>query len=263
MTFEEFKEQAVAPEYCNTSVIYMVEELCLKEPYKEALKCDQFWLTINRRLLYTDKNQAEEKMRQLITKQETNSPLYAVYIYELPTDKDISPEQFQRVWVYDRHGNLNGQSFATEIVDDINHPSAKFRGRESRSIRFKPGDIVEVYNTEYHYCKHGIVVKCPPSIEECYELRKQAVNDCETEGISQVYADDNYSLYAVDDCYEILTNSGYNMLNPRTWHVFPVSRPFPRRLREELQNHYKESLIRKSKNSAEGSCSFEELMEML
>lgn len=265
MTYEEFKELASNPVYPDHNCIYRIDAVCIEVPVKEIIEQDSFKLRLEKRLFYNDKGAAEESIRRLSEYQTLNSKLYAVYLYEIPLEKDTSNNQYQKVWVYDRLGNLIDQSYSTEIIDDLEHPSAKFRGRERSIIKFKPGDIVEVCLRSFNsiHINRGIVVACPLTIEECWGIFKQTEKCCLAEGLPAERADANYWLYAIDDCYKVLLrNSIHNAVSPRSWNVFPVTYPFTNSLREELQNRYKEHYS-KEKNNDRGNCSFQELMDML
>ncbi|MDE7420960.1 MAG: hypothetical protein K2N35_12205 [Muribaculaceae bacterium] len=87
------------------------------------------------------------------------TPIFAIFLYELPINKDVSNNQFQMVWSYDRLGNMIDHSYSTEVIEDIDHSSAKYRGREKESIRFKPGEIVEIYEFQ-DPCLSGSAKNC-------------------------------------------------------------------------------------------------------
>lgn len=95
------------------------------------------------------------KVKQIGIANSHNTSVYAIYLYELPGDKDVANDQFQRVWSYDRFGCLISQSYATEVIDDIDHASAKYKGRGKESIEFKPGEILFLLDSEKLGCVSG------------------------------------------------------------------------------------------------------------
>lgn len=264
MKFEEFKELALKPEYPENECIYRVDVLSVKDPLKEIFEKKYFRVEIAQRFFYLDKEAAESKVKQIGTSNSYNTRIYAMYIYELPINKDVSSDQFQRVWSYDRFGSLVSHSYATEVIDDIEHPSAKYRGRDKEAIRFRPGDIVEVYNREHEVIARGIVVKTPLSIEECWEKLEQVRNECVAEGLPPESVSDNYWVYAIDDGYFLIFPDQFpSSITTRSWDVFPVVYPIANSLREEIYKEYAEYVSNHSIKDKKGNCSFQELMDML
>lgn len=264
MKFEEFKKLALKPEYPENECIYRVDVLSVKDPLKEIFEENHFKVDISPRFLYLDKEAAEMKVKQIGISNSYNTRIYAIYMYELPINKDVSSNQFQRVWSYDRFGSLVSRSYATEVIDDIDHPSAKYRGRDKEAIRFKPGDIVEVYDREHGVITRGIVAKTPLSIEECWGKLKQVKKECVAEGLPPESASDNYWVSAIDDGYLVLLTTHLpSSLTPRSWDVFPITFPVPHILREKLNEEYYEYISNHGIKDKKGNCNFQELMDML
>ena len=264
MKFEEFKELALKPEYPENECIYRVDVLSVEDPLKEIFEKNYFSVEIAVRYFYLDKEAAEMKVKQIGTLNSHTTRIYAMYIYELPINKDVSYDQFQRVWSYDRFGCLVSHSYATEVIDDIEHPSAKYRGRDKEAIRFKPGDIVEVYDRKHEVIVRGIVVKTPLTIEECWEKLEQVRNECIAEGLPPESVYDNYWEYAIDDGYLVLfTTYLASSLTPRSWDVFPITFPVPNILCEKLNEEYYKYNSNHSIKDKKGTCNFQELMDML
>ena len=103
MKFEEFKELALKPEYPENECIYRVDVLSIEDPLKEIFEKNHFSVEIDQRFFYLDKEAAEIKVKQIGIFNSYNTDIYAIYMYELPINKDVSSDQFQRVWSYDRH----------------------------------------------------------------------------------------------------------------------------------------------------------------
>ena len=264
MKFEEFKKLALKPEYPENECIYRVDVLSVEDPLKEIFENHYFRVEIDQRFFYLNTEAAEMKVKQIGTSNFYNTRIYAIYIYELPIHKDVSSDQFQRVWSYDRFGCLVSHSYATEVIDDIEHPSAIYRGRDKEAIRFKPGDIVEVYDRQHEEIVRGIVVKTPLSIEECWVKLKQEKKESVAEGLPPKSAYDNYWVSAIDDSYLVLfTNHIPPSLTPRSYDVFPIAFPVPNTLREKLNEEYYKYTSNHSIKDKKGNCSFQEPMDML
>lgn len=162
MTFEEFKKQALNPDYPENECIYRVDVLSVKDPLKDIFEENHFKAMVSQRFLYLNKEAAEMKVKQIGSANSHNTSIFAIYLYELPRNKDVANDQFQRVWSYDRFGCLICLSYATEVIDDIDHPSAKYKGRGKESIEFEPGEIVEVYDRKNGVIARGMVANSPP-----------------------------------------------------------------------------------------------------
>lgn len=264
MNFEEFKKQALNPEYPENECIYRVDVLSVEDPLKDIFEESYFKVVVSQRFLYLDKEAAEMKVKQIGTANSHNTSVFAIYLYELPIGKDVVNNQFQRVWSYNRFGCLISQSYATEVIDDIDHPSAKYKGRGKESIECKPGEIVEVYDRKNGCIVRGIVANSPLTIEECWKKFKLEEKKCIAEGLPAESANENYRVYALDDSYLVLlTQYFHSSLTPRNWDVFPVAFPLPHRLREELYQEYEEYSSEQNEEKDMENCSFQELLDML
>ena len=241
MTFEEFKKLALNPPYIEQESVYRVDVHCYKKSLEEREPDGtQLEVRCTQSFVYTDLNSAQCKLKQIIGDEELIDTLYAVYIYQLPIGKDISNDLYQRLWVYDRLGNPNGQSRCTTILEDLNHPSSKFRGHEAYSIRLKPGAIVEVYDRESGIVSLATVIKCPMTVEQCWKERDFVEMSCIVDGLGVEATDDNYWLYANSDCYEVINGPDYenNRLNPRTYDVFTPFLPVTPDIRQRFDDYF-------------------------
>lgn len=242
MTFEEFKELALNPPYIEQASVYRVDVHCYIKPSEgwDATET-RFEVQCTQSFVFSDLSSARCKLKEVIGDKELKERLYAVYTYQLPFGKDISNDLYQRLWVYDRLGNLNGQSCCTSIIEDLAHISAKFRGHEAKSIRFNPGDIVEVYDRERGVVRLATVIKCPMTVEQCWEERKHVEISCNVENISAEFVDANYWLYADNDCYLAVDGPDFesNRLHPRIYDVFTPAHPISSELRQHFAEYYR------------------------
>ncbi len=229
MTFEEFKALALNPPYIDSPCVYRVDMHRYVKRFKDAKDVREFEVRLCQSFMYTDWQRVQKMISQFIHHERYNEQLYALYVYQLPENCDVSRDQHQRLWVYDRKGNLNSQSMCSALIEELNHRSAKFRGHDSSAIQFKPGDIVEVYDREKAQVRMGVVVKQPPTIEQCWEMRKEVEKACITEGVGVENTDDNYWLYATDDCYCVVFGSDSELSYPRSTDVFTPMYPISNR----------------------------------
>ncbi len=244
MTFDGFEALALQPPYINQESIYRVDIHCSLPTDDAQAQQSQFMVKPTKSYVFPDLESAESKLRQTISSGELADKLYAVYIYQLPIEKNISCDLYQRLWVYDCTGKLNGQSRCSTIVEDLDHPSSKFRGHDAESIRFKPGDIVEVYDREKSAVFLASVIEPPLSIEQCWQERDFTEKTCIIEGLGSEFTDDNYPLYANDDCYHAIVGPSLdnNRLHPRSHDVFAPTRPISPKLRAQFDEYYRQAV---------------------
>ncbi|WP_304522616.1 hypothetical protein [Bacteroides acidifaciens] len=225
MTFEEFKALALNPPYIDSPCVYRVDMHRYVKRFKDAKDVREFEVRLCQSFMYTDWQRVQKMISQFIYHERYNEHLYALYIYQLPLNCDVSRDQYRQLWVYDRKGNLNARSMCSALIEDLSHQSAKFRGHDSATNQFKPGDVVEIYDREKEQVRLGVVVKRPPTIEQCWEMRKEVEKACIVEGIGVENTDDNYWLYATDDCYCVAFGPDCELSYPHPTDVFAPMYP--------------------------------------
>lgn len=248
MTFEEFKALALNPPYIDRQCVYRVDMHRYTNRLKDAKDVTEFEVKLCQSIMYADWRRVRFMLPRFIHKEYLNEQLYALYIYELPINCDISCDQYQRLWVYDRTGNLNAQSVCAAMIKELDHTSARFRGRYAESIRFKPGDIVEVYDRDKKQVRLGVVVKQPPTIEQCWEMRKAVEKACIAESIGIENTDDNYWHYTLDDCYCVVYGPDSRISYPHTTDVLPLMYPVSDALRQHFAECYHLAINNRKQN---------------
>lgn len=270
MTFEEFKKLALNLPYNYEPSVYRVDvfrirgtengKSCLTiYPEEDLRECFSRIDYIHEK---SDENEPEyypeykvckaqsilmptfEDAKRLIHSEEISKdyrPIYCIHIYELPFGKDVISDLCKREWVFDRKGNLLEQSVCSSLMEDLDKPEGHFWGRPKNSIRFKPGDIVEVHDKENGVVRLGVVVSLHNDIDICWRDYQDTVRLCEIEGLHTEDADKNYSLYACDDCYGVVysLNSHENKSYPYTTDVFAPRFPISKELRTYLSKCYR------------------------
>ncbi len=177
-------------------------------------------------------------VRRFFSKEYMNEQLYALYVYELPYNTDISTNLYRRLWVYNRNGRIISQSLCSSLVEDLSTSCAKFRGRDDS---FKPGDIVEVYGRDKSLVSTGVVVQSPRTIEQCWEVREIVEKACLKEGVGADYTDDNYWLYADEDSYAVVVGDDkiHHLVFPHATDVLPLSQPIPPSVQNQYDRNYR------------------------
>ena len=268
MTFEEFNKLALHPPYIEQSAVFRVDVHCYAEPVKKRCDETEFVVRLNQSFIYPDVLRAANKLHQVVTDAKLKDKIYAVYIYELPIGKDISGNLYQRLWVYNHKGQMNGQSRCTTILEDLDNPSAKFRGHEAFSIRLEPGDIVEVYDRENGIVSLATVIKCPMTVEQCWKERDFVEMSCIVDGLGAEATDDNYWLYADNDCYEVINGPDYenNRLYPLTYDIFSPYLPVTSAIRQRFDNYFHlamESIDKMNENRQKAMDRIHRLVDLL
>lgn len=271
MTFEEFKRLALNPPYNYEPSVYRVDvfrirgtengKSCLTiYPEEDLMECFSQIDYIHEK---SDENEQEyypeykvckaqsllmptfEDAKRLIHSEEISKgdyrPIFCIRIYELPFGKDVISDLCKREWVFDCKGNLLEQSVCSSLMEDLDKPEGHFWGRPKDSIKFNPGDIVEVHDKENGVVRLGVVVSLHNDIDICWRDYQDTVRLCEIEGLHTEDADKNYSLYACDDCYGVVygPNSHENHSCPYTTDVFAPRFPISDELRSYLSKCYR------------------------
>ena len=254
MTFEVFKDMAINPDYPKRQSVYRLDIHRYQIPRRTEKSAGQFEVQKEQSFLYPSLEAAQIWIRRFVTLESMNEQLYAIYLYELPYNADISYDLYSRLWVYGRDGKIVSQSYCSNLLEDLdlNNSCAKFRGRDKDSIKFKRGDIVEVYNRESKEVIQAVILSLPPTIEQCWKYRQLVEQECIKEGLSADDTDSNYWFYAIDDRFEVMEISG-NVIKPLTTDVFPTSLPVYDSFRTSLKAQFVSKSEILEQTSKEGS----------
>lgn len=237
MTLDEFKAFAQNPPYREGKSVYRIYVHRFKHKPQAGSYPTKFEVVNTQSFIYPDFDSVQFMIRRFVSREYMNQQLYALYVYELPYNADISNNLYRRVWVYDRHGQLVSQSVCSTLIEDLNTPFAKFRGRDEA---FKPRDVVEVYDRDKGLVTIGVVVRSPRTTEQCWEVRKIIEKVCIKEGVGAEHTDDNYWLYGDEDCYCVVTGPDFKHQHsfPRATDVLPLSTPLPLHVREQYDTYF-------------------------
>lgn len=237
MTFDEFKALAQNPTYPGGKSVYRIDVHRFKHKPQTDSCPTEFEVEKTQSFIYPDLDTVQFMLRRFVGKEYMNQQLYALYVYELPYNAEISCNQYRRLWVYDRHGRLVSQSVCSTLIEDLSTPFAKFRGRDDA---FSPGDVVEVYDRDKGTVTLGVVARSPRTIGQCWEVRKIVEKVCIREGVGVEHTDDNYWLYADEDCYCVVTGADFKHQHsfPRATDVLPLSSPLPPYMRDQYDKYF-------------------------
>lgn len=237
MTSYEFRALAQNPPYPDGKSVYRIDVHRFKhKPQADGFPTG-FEVVKTQSSIYPDFETVQFILRRFVSREYMNQQLYALYVYELPYNADISGDLYRRLWVYDRHGQLASQSVCSTLIEDLNTSFAKFRGRDDG---FTPGDVVEMYDRDKGLVTIGVVVRSPRTVEQCWEVRKIVEKVCIKEGVGAEHTDDNYWLYADEDCYCVVTGADFRHQHsfPRATDVLPLSSMMPPHVRDQYDTYF-------------------------
>ena len=250
MTFEEFKALAMNPPYTYEPAVYRIDVFRIKEPdngkscfsinpgedIRESLSriddIPETFADVDYREYYPTYQVCKSESFILPTFEDARHfiqsgrisnddyrPIYCIHVYELPFGKDV---------IFD-------QSACSSLLEDLDKPEGHFWGRPKESIRFKPGDIVEVHDREKDSVCLAVVVSLRNTIEYCWKEYLNVVAECECEGVGEDNALENYWQYACDDWYEVIDFSSVQSY-PCTTDVYSPRFPIPDNIRSVFDN---------------------------
>lgn len=271
MTFEEFKALAMKPPYKYEPAVYRIDVFRIKEPdngkscfsinqgedIRESLSriddIPETFADADYREYYPTYQVCKSESFILPTFEDARHfiqsgrisnddyrSIFCIHVYELPFGKDVISDLCKREWVFDGECNFINQSVCSSLLEDLDTQEGHFWGRPKESIRFRPGDIVEVHDREKGVVRLAVVVSLHNDIETCWSYYQDTVKLCEIEGLHTEDADKNYSLYASDDCYGVVDGLDYNENHsfPYTVDVFAPRFPIPDDIRIHLNECY-------------------------
>lgn len=179
---------------------------------------------------YSTLARAEKKMMDFVGYDKDVEPKYRdTYCYIISEWKiDMCCNDFVSIRTYMPDG-----SFYEENMADKNR---KFWGRPADTIRFKKGDIVEVY--DWDMVSLGIIDAVPFTPEEVkvvkersikYMIKKQGCSEEEARKFGGIWLDDS------DDTYRLYTSEDTCHTHVESQYVFPVRKKVSDRLKKILQ----------------------------
>lgn len=160
----------------------------------------------------------DEYVKYDMADEDSVSDVYCYIITEWEIDCDNGLDKIS-IRTYLKDGKLYERNYVDR--DKV------FRGRPKDKIRFKHGDIVEVY--DHDELLLAIVDGEPDSIERVDYLRKRAVENGhlkDGEDLWMDYSDDQYMVYD-------LTGNGHSHIESQ--FVFPHNKPVSKKTRERLE----------------------------
>lgn len=266
MTFEEFKALAMNPPYTYEPAVYRIDVFRIQESdngksyfsinpeedIRESLSriddISETFADADEREYYPTYQVCKpesfilptfEDARHFIQSGRISNDdyrsIFCIHVYELPFGKDVISDLCKREWVFDGECNFINQSVCSSLLEDLDTQEGYFWGRPKESIRFRPGDIVEVHDREKDSVSLAVVVSLRNTIEYCWKEYLNVGAECGCEGVGEDNALENYWQYACDDCYEVIDFSGVQSY-PCTTDVYSPRFPISDDIRSVVDN---------------------------
>lgn len=281
MTFEEFQRLALNPPRKDEPTlfrvrIYLVNTRSIDEASgidideKESLTAEEieqrrvYYPTFNlnhyQEYFAQDLAQAETLVKEQAAEQaEQGDVVYCFVVDELPFGINVFRE-YVSSRIYDASGKLLDQSHYCTNYDIEHDDYCHFRGRTEEQLRFKEGDIVEVFNDYHERVEIAIVVNVPPSVEWCYRYGLRGVKlwgkynpELGEEELTRKCFNEWYGLDFTDDSYTVINEPAEIHLSPdgkqelcwphdhvNSLRIFKPHYPIPEELERQLKEYYQQ-----------------------
>ena len=214
MTFEEFKQLALKPPKMDEPTIfrikeYFIDKSAIQQQQAKMVYYPSFPVESQSEYYTQNLDDAEQLMkRSAQISAEHHFGLYCFCVDELPFKEDTIYQGYVSRRIYNDKAELIEQSRCSSNIGYAERfPYEHYRGRTPEMIRFKVGDIVEVFLGDQ--VSLAMVVDIPPTVEESYQI---ALNGHEDDVIYVPYGEqlledncicDDRIYGAQKDCYTV------------------------------------------------------------
>lgn len=224
------KKEEMLASLVKSFPVYEVQQICL-----ESHRYPKRRIRLQRVGLFQTKEGAEEALYAYIRHEKEcckqwDEDYYAdclgYYLDEVLVHNKYSKfyedERSGRCYSYTADGELNDCA----VLDELGW----YKGRKTKDIRFKEGDIVEIIGFD---CSELAIVSAPPPSEDVYKrLKKRAKEE---------YPNISYFMDESDDCYLVYTlGEGDTHEHVLCFNVFRPTRTVPTKIATRLKEKLKE-----------------------
>lgn len=247
MTYEDFKLLALNPPRRDEETVFEVTMLEIAPlPDHRRNHYPKFPVTVRRIGFSLSLSGSEKLIRTAVSaamKQGAEEDIYCFHVKEYPVD-EFDPMgccNYGVAWrLYDSMGQLIDHSWCSSLERDFDTDFGRFRGRPDESIRFKAGDIVEVYDAREECVKLAVATQSPINIDWCWDYRGR----CRKE-LDPTTPDDSglgwyYGLDFGDDQAAVIDGPGYEYhQHVQTLDIMPLRFPLSAKLRKRYEGFWK------------------------
>lgn len=264
MTFEEFKNLALNPPKTNEPAIFRLKVLHIGGlPEHRKTHYPKYKVYEHSTYIFKSVEDAEKVIFSLSEKEDSN--IYAFYLYEIPFERAMFEElNCLSCRAYDSNGKLVEQTRCSGMWDEKpDEKYSKFRGRPANNVRFKKGDIVEVYDGRDEV-QLAVIVSIPVDIEWSWNYRIRCIEgmkkDCPEEELTDTVIEKYFRHDMGDDCYIVIDGPGYYYHSHiNSIYVFKPLFPIRSHIRHRFERYYNSLLeedkkLQNQKNNNDETC---------
>lgn len=256
MTYEQFKNLALNPPRRDEATIFEVTMIEIGTlPDHRRNHYSKFDVT-SQRIGYSNTLSGAEKLvkkaiADAVIEREAaerrldvyNHDIYCFHVKEYPLDvvDENGCYNYGISWrLYDSEGNLLDHTWCSSMRRDFCTDFGRFRGRSEDGIRFKAGDIVEVYDQNNGCVRLAVATQSPVSIDWCWAYRNRCLSGL-TDGNEPTEGDEwFYGLDFSDDQAAVIDGPGYEYHEHiPTLCIMPLRFPLSDKLRKRYEDYWK------------------------
>lgn len=247
MTYEDFKRLALNPPRCDEDTVF---EVTMREiaplPDRRRNHYPKFQVADRRIGFSLSLSGAEELIRTAVSdavKQGEEDDIYCFHVKEYPVDAfdPMGCYNYGVAWrLYDNTGKLMDHTWCSSMERDFDAEFGKFRGRPDDSIRFKAGDIVEVYDARENCIKLAVATQSPVNIDWCWKYRGRCREELSPGTPDDMELGWYYGLDSSDDQAAVIDGPGYEYhQHIQTLDIMPLRFPLSAKLRKRYEGFWK------------------------
>ncbi len=246
MTYEDFKRMALNPPRHNEDTIFEITRREIAWSWeRRRIRYPKFPVTEFRIGFSHSLTGAEELIGKAVSdaaKRGNADDIYCFHVKEYPVDMFdwMGCYNYGVAWrLYDRTGKLLDHSWCSSMERDFNTEFGKFRGRPDESIRFKAGDIVEVYDAREKCIKLAVATQSPINIDWCWGYRGRCREELSPGTPDDMELGWYYGLDFSDDQAAVIDGPGYEYhQHIPTFDIMPLSLPLSDKLRRRYEGFW-------------------------
>lgn len=247
MTYEDFKQSALNPPRRDEKTIFEVTMLRIGDLPEHRRNHYPNFSVISVRIGFSPSlSGAEELIRTTVSdtvKHDEEGDIYCFHTKEYPVNVSDSMGCYNYgiTWrLYDSAGKLMDHTWCSSMERDLGTEFGKFRGRTDESIRFKAGDIVEVYDWRKKCVRLAVATQSPVNIDWCWKYRGRCLEELAPNTPDNHELGWYYGLDFSDDQAAVIDGPGYEYHEHiHTLNIMPLRFPLSDKLRRRYEGFWK------------------------
>lgn len=247
MTYEDFKQSALNPPHRDENTIFEVTMLRIGDlPEHRRNYYPNFSVRSVRIGFSPSLYGAEVLINTAVSdaiKHDEQDDIYCFHVKEYPVDTrdTMGCNNYGVSWrLYDSAGKLMDHTWCSSMERDFDTELGKFRGRPDDSIRFKSGDIVEIYDERNNCVRLAVATQSPVNIDWCWKYRGRCLEELDPGTPDNHELGWYYGLDFSDDQAAVIDGPGYEYHEHiPTLNIMPLRFPLSTKLRKRYEGYWK------------------------